>query len=267
MKAIEPKKNDKPLLIIKTGAAIHQAAADGDFEDWIAAGMNLSISRVVVCRVDQNEIPPVPDDISGAVITGSPAMVTDREEWSERTAEWLRGAVPAAVPILGICYGHQLLAHALGGRVASDPSGREIGTIEVRLETVAERDVLLGGLPSSFPAQATHQESVVELPPGAIELATSAHPANHAFRVGPCAWGVQFHPEFDDNVMRSYLKARSAALRDEGLDPESLMMRVRPAPVAAQVLGRFAEVIFRQGCGLDPEAKVTSDLRSSGQER
>lgn len=231
------------LMIIKTGAAIHQVAADGDFEDWIAAGMGVNVDTVRVCRVDQAEELPAPEGLAGVVITGSAAMVTDRLDWSEMTAEWLCGAVSSGLPILGICYGHQLLAHALGGRVASDPSGREIGTVEVLLDDSAASDLLFGGLPPVFGAQATHEQSVVQAPPGAVRLAESLHPANHAFRVGQCAWGVQFHPEFDDDVMRSYLQARAPALRDEGLNPEALLQSVRPAPVATGVLGRFAEIV------------------------
>ncbi len=241
------KKDDRPLLIIKTGAAIHQAAADGDFEDWIAAGMNLNGQSVRVCRVDQGEDLPDAEGLVGAVITGSPAMVTQRLGWSEATAEWLRRAVPSGLPILGICFGHQLLAHALGGQVGEDPSGREIGTVRIRLKSPASADPLFGKLPVIFDAQATHQESVVQLPPEAIELAASPHPANHAFRVGPCAWGVQFHPEFGEDVMRSYLQARAQPLREEGLDPESLVLDLRATPVATGVLGRFAEIVFRQG--------------------
>lgn len=241
---MNPGKNDRPLLIIKTGAVIHQAAESGDFEDWITAGMNLKGQPVTVCRVDQGEILPAPESIAGAVITGSPAMVTQRLDWSEETAGWLRGAVPAYLPILGICFGHQLLAHALGGRVAEDSSGREIGTVRIQLENSAASDPLFGNMPVIFDAQATHQESVIELPAEAVSLARSPHPANHAFRVGPCAWGVQFHPEFDDDVMRSYLLARAQPLRDEGLDPEALLQIVRPAPVAAGVLRKFAEIVF-----------------------
>ncbi|MEN8162773.1 MAG: glutamine amidotransferase [Acidobacteriota bacterium] len=236
--------NERPLLIIKTGSAIHQAAEHGDFEDWIVDGMNLNGQPVCVCRVDKGEDLPEAEGLIGVVITGSPAMVTERLNWSEKTAEWLRGAVPTGLPILGICFGHQLLAHALGGRVSADPAGREIGTVEVRLDSAAESDLLFRGIPPVFLAQATHEQSVIELPAESVALAESPHPANHAFRVGPCAWGVQFHPEFDDEVMESYLSARAPVLREEGLNPECLLDAVRPAPVAAGVLRRFSEIVF-----------------------
>ena len=241
---MKTEKNTKPLLIIKTGGTINGTESLGDFEDWIAAGMGLNGRPVRVCRVDQGEILPEPDGFSGVVVTGSPSMVTERLAWSEGTAEWLGRAVPTDIPILGICYGHQLLAHALGGLVAPDPSGREIGTVGVHLDASAGDDPLFVDFPPVFEAQATHQESVVDLPPGAVELARTAHPANHAFRVGACAWGVQFHPEFDDNVMRAYLQVRAPILRNEGLDPEVLRSEVRPTPVASSVLARFSEIVF-----------------------
>lgn len=233
----------KPLLIVKTGTAIHQAAGEGDFDDWITARMGVNGSPVVVRRVDLGERLPAPGTVAAAVVTGSSAMVTDRLDWSERTAEWLEGAVAAGIPTFGICYGHQLLAHAFGGRVGDDPAGREIGTVSVRRRPAAGGDALFGDVPEVFFAQATHEQSVVELPAGAIALADSDHPAVHAFRIGRCAWGVQFHPEFDDRVMRTYVRARAATLVNEGLDPDALLGEVRKAPVAAGLLRRFAEFV------------------------
>jgi len=231
------------MLIIKTGSAIHQVAELGDFDDWIRDGAGLSEERVVVCRVDEGDRLPEASEFAGAVITGSPAMVTERLPWSEQTAEWLTAAIDSGLALLGICYGHQLLAHALGGRVEPDPAGREIGTVSVKLTLDGEDDALLGLLPSVFQAQATHVESVTRLPHGAVELATSDHPANHAFRVGDMVWGVQFHPEFDEAVMRSYLEARANVIREEGLDPEALLAAVEPAERATEVLRRFAELV------------------------
>jgi GMP synthase (glutamine-hydrolysing) len=230
------------LLIIKTGAAIHQAAEFGDFDDWIRDGSGLGDDRIVVCRVDEGEILPGAAEFGAAIITGSPAMVTERLPWSERAADWLVDAAAARLPILGICYGHQLLAHAFGGLVEPDPSGREIGTVSVELNYEGADDALLGRLPDTFFAQATHVESVTRLPDGAVELARSEHPANHAFRIGELVWGVQFHPEFDDAVMRSYLEARADVIREEGLDPEALLANVKPAPRATGILRRFAEL-------------------------
>ena len=189
---------------------------------------------------------PAHDRIAGVVITGSHAMVSAREPWSEALVPWLRTAVQQQTPVLGICYGHQLLAHALGGRVEHHPEGVEIGTVTVELNDAATSDALLGSLPETFPAQAVHWQSVRRLPPGAVLLARSAHESHHAFRVGPRAWGLQFHPEFSDAALRAYLDGLGPLLADEGLDAAAIAARLRATPEAASVLPRFAQLVLSE---------------------
>lgn len=234
------------LWIIKTGDALPALrAAHGDFEDWIAQGLlpagptDALAVRTLDARTATEWLEP--GRVAGAVITGSPAMVTDREPWSERTAAWLAQLVAAQVPVLGICYGHQLLAHALGGEVARHPGGLEIGTVTVQRLPESADDALLGGLPQAFPAQVVHEQSVRRLPPGAVPLAANAHEAHHAFRVGHCAWGVQFHPEFSDAVMRDYVQCFAPSLRRSGIDAEALHGQVRATPDSSSLLARFAQ--------------------------
>ena len=125
--------------------------------------------------------------------------------------------------MLGICYGHQLLAHALGGEVGRNPRGREIGTVVVRRLAPAQHDPLLGVWSEAEPAHVTHLESVLALPAGAVRLAESDLDPVQAFTVGERAWGVQFHPEFDAETVRAYLLARTEKVRAEGLDPDALL--------------------------------------------
>jgi len=230
----------RPLLIVKTGQADTVVSARlGDFEDWIIDGLGAGAPPVEVWSVQNSGRLPSPGSLAAAVVTGSSAMVTSHEPWSERTAAWLREAATGGLPVLGICYGHQLLAHALGGSVAPNPRGREVGTVPLALSSDASTDPLLGGVVSPAPVQTTHLESVVELPPGVAALASSALDPNHAFRVGS-AWGVQFHPEFSPEVMRGYIEARRDELAAEGLDVERLLAEVTPSPLGTQVLRRFA---------------------------
>ena len=232
----------KPFLILETGAPIPSLRRHGGFGHWIRVAAGLHGRQVRQLAVTQGA--PLPDarDFAGVLVTGSGAMVTDREDWSERSAAWLRDAAHAGQALFGICYGHQLLAHALGGRVDWNPRGREMGTVALTLEADAANDPLFTGLPDRFLAQATHQQSVVSAPPQARVLARSGLDDCHAFRWGEATWGVQFHPEFNTGVMRGYIAARADALAEEGQCHRRLLQEVRPTPLARRVLRRFVHV-------------------------
>jgi GMP synthase (glutamine-hydrolysing) len=167
-------------------------------------------------------------------------MVTERLPWSETTAAWLRGTVEAGVPVLGICYGHQLLAHAFEGRVDNNPRGRHIGTVDVTLEPDGEGDALLGMGEPALHVPVSHMQAVLELPSGARRLARAALDENHAFAIGDRAWGVQFHPEFDAAIVRGYVAARRAQMLAEGLDPDAIERLARDTAHGPRVLSKFA---------------------------
>jgi GMP synthase (glutamine-hydrolysing) len=234
----------KPILIIKTGSTLASLRArQGDFEDWIVRGIGVDPVRCQIVDVQNREPLPPADCAAGAVITGSHDSVTDRAEWSERTAAWLRGAVEEELPVLGICYGHQLLAHALGGTIADNPRGHEFGTLDVTLNTSGLRDRLLGGLPNPVSVHLSHTQTVLALPPGSTPLAESAMDAHQAFRVGDRVWGVQFHPEFDAHVVRTYIQNDRARLLQEGQDPNHLLRTVRDTPYGDHILRRFLQIV------------------------
>jgi GMP synthase (glutamine-hydrolysing) len=120
------------------------------------------------------------------------------------TRTLLAEVVAADVPTLGICLGAQILAVANGGRVhVAAPPGHEAGIIQVDWRPEAATDALVGplldpGTPEdrrSTPMPSMHADAVVDLPRGAVWLAHSRQYPYQAFRLGACAWGVQFHPE------------------------------------------------------------------------
>ena len=114
----------------------------GRFPHWIRVAAGLEASEAVVVNVEQGDALPRREGFAGVIVTGSAAMVTDKAEWSERSADWLRDAAHDGMSLLGICYGHQLLAHALGGEVADNPAGRESGTVRIDLHPPAQEDPL-----------------------------------------------------------------------------------------------------------------------------
>lgn len=232
----------RPILILKTGSTIPAIRARrGDFELWFADAMSLAADDWHCVDVSQGDELPDAARFRGIVITGSPAMVTTREGWSERAGAWVKAAVDQCLPVLGVCYGHQLLAHALGGDVGPSPGGREMGTVTVKLTRAMHEDQLLHPLPDEFPAHMTHEESVLRLPPGIAPMGGTGQDTNAVFAVpGKRVWGVQFHPEFDAGIMRSYLEARRDTLEREGFKPESMIKQVTETPEARRILHRFA---------------------------
>jgi GMP synthase (glutamine-hydrolysing) len=245
-----------PILIVKTGDTLPElAATEGDFEHWIARGLRASGLPLAIAVADPRAPlgHPLPQPAALAesgtavVVTGSHAMVTDREAWSEATARWLGEAVALGVPVLGICYGHQLLAHAMGGQVAPHPGGLEMGTVTVQRTPQAAEDPLFSALPDTWSAPVAHRQSVRRLPPGALHLAGNGFETHHAYRVGRCAWGVQFHPEFSPAATRAYVAHLADDLRAQGQCPQTLETGVTDTPQAARVLARFAE-LAHQAC-------------------
>ncbi|MDO6441018.1 glutamine amidotransferase [Marinobacter sp. 2_MG-2023] len=231
------------VVILKTGST-YPAIKDqfGDFDEWFVRGLSPGLD-ITVLNTDAGELPGDPADWDGIVVTGSPAMVSDREPWSEKAAEWLAQAVDKAVPLLGVCYGHQLLAHALGGEVGYHPDGRESGTHSVALLESAQDDPLFRGMPGSFDAQLTHKQSVLRLPKDAILLGRNEFEPHQAFRVGKFAWGVQFHPEFSAAIMKAYLGVQAPDLEREGLDSQAMIDSVTSSPDASGLLERFSALV------------------------
>lgn len=177
-----------------------------------------------------------------AVIVGGAGAhsVTESYGFTAPLAELVRRLVGERRPLFGSCFGHQFLAAALGGRVITDLDRKEVGTHPVELTAAGEADPLFAGLPARFDVQFGHHDRVVELPPGATELARSALCPNQAFRLdGLPVWGCQFHVELDERRI-----LERAGIYQEGYLPgDDALARfaatLRPSPVASGLLRRF----------------------------
>ncbi len=233
----------KPIVVVRCGDAVKEVAARrGEFSSWIQAGVGDAWKGEWLehdLRTDTTR--PAPTSASAFILTGSSSNVTERAAWMIGAEPWLRDLCASGTPVLGICFGHQILAHALGGKVTKNPRGREIGTVAVA--KVAD-DPLWSGIGDPFAANATHVESVVELPPGAKLLATTSLDPNAAYALGDHVRCVQFHPEIDGDAMRGYIGARAHFMRDEGLDPEAALTRAHDAD-GATILKSFVRGFVR----------------------
>lgn len=139
----------------------------------------------------------LPDSgVDAAVLSGSWASVYWDLDWFDPLERWMRGAIDAGVPVLGVCFGHQFLADLLGGEVV----GRDAYELGYHAIEHVPDSRLFAGVPRSFTAFTAHSDDVVALPPGARKLAENDH-SLHAFRKDR-VFGVQFHPEFDPRTAK-----------------------------------------------------------------
>jgi len=238
----------KPVLLLQPGEKL--ATLDGipgDFADWIRTGMGVDNADARVIYPHLEQALPAPHAYRAVVVSGSSAMVTDHQPWIERLADWLRHAALAGIPTLGICFGHQLLAYALGGLVANNPRGTEAGTVPVKLTMAGTGNPLFRGVPAQVHLHVSHRQTVSCLPPGAQRLAHSELEGNQAFVANGSAWGIQFHPEFTTPVICGYLDYHSDHLRARGGDPVALQRNIQETPFGRVILSNFSALAQAAG--------------------
>jgi len=226
------------VLVLQCGSVGREGVRRfGDFPEWFARPL-APLVRLRVVRPYAERLPSLAD-LDGILVTGSLASVTRPEPWMEDAAGFLRDAT-RSLPVLGVCFGHQLLAWALGGRVERNPAGLEAGTGEVRLTEAGRRDPLFSGLPDRLPAQQMHEDHVPAPPPGATLLAEGSVTPVQAFASGR-ARGIQFHPEIDARVMRCLVERDRRVVEAHapgGAEP--VLASIRETPEAARVLHNWA---------------------------
>lgn len=229
------------IAILKTGSTHPRLRAIfGDFEDWFQ--QQISHGHFTTFDIAGGDNLPGFEDFDGYIITGSPAMVTEQAPWSEAIKPWLMQLAERDKPLLAVCYGHQLLAEAFGGKTGWHPEGREIGTVNITLTDQGQQDALLGFLPKHFTAQVTHAQSALTLPDTAILLACNDYEPHQAFRIGATLWGIQFHPEFSADIMRGYIFETSEKLIQSMHPIKALLSGVKTADANTKVIQRFVEL-------------------------
>jgi GMP synthase-like glutamine amidotransferase len=191
--------------------------------------------ELVVYDVIGGEVPSDPGECDAWITTGSRYSVNDDEPWIRQLEHFVREVAKEEVPFVGVCFGHQLIAKALGGKVVKSDRGWGVGAKEV----IVREDLELG---PSYTVLTSHQDQIDSLPPGAEILGWNEHCPISMLGVGENMIGIQGHPEFDSAYSKALMESRRGSLIpeetvDEGMS--SLDREIDGDPLVEWILQRF----------------------------
>lgn len=215
----------KPILVVQHAGDCPPALVG----DWLVdAG-----ARTAVVRPYAGDELPVPDgltDFSGLLVLGGPMGALDDDcPWLTPVKRLVGAAGRIDLPTLGICLGHQLIAVALGGAVATNPRGQQLGVLDVGWTAAAATDELFGPLAGEARGVQWNDDIVAQLPEDAVLLAATLHGEVQAARYAPRTWGVQLHPEVDVAVVAAWAASDAGSHESQGIDQAALLADIEGA--------------------------------------
>ena len=151
---------------------------------------------------------------SAWIILGSKYSVYDHVEWIELFKKHIIKGVEMGIQMLGICFGHQIIASALGAKVVNNKQGWELGSSNINLTSSGSKSLLFKGLHETFEVYESHHDTVVDIPEEINVLAQNEY-GLQSFSYSDYVFGVQFHPEFSYDVMKAYYEARKNKLKNK----------------------------------------------------
>ena len=162
------------------------------------------------------------NEVDALILTGSPRSVYEELDWMKNLENKIRKLQSMEIPVLGICFGHQLIAKSLGGEVKLNPEGWELGAYPIQLTEDGMKSKILSGINDNDIVYQSHRDCITCLPNNAIKLAFN-NKGIQAFSINKYIYGVQFHPEFSWAVIKKYVSIRSAMgiLVDDQNTPKS----------------------------------------------
>ena len=192
----------------------------------------------------RGEMLPEAEGVAAAIVLGGAMGVhdTDRHPFLHDVKRFIAGMVAREVPFLGICLGGQLLADVLGATVTYNSPHREKGTLPVTLTEEGMGDPLFAGVVREFVSFQWHNDSFL-VPEGGIHLASSPACPGQAFRYGPVAYGTQFHPEVDRQIIADWSSWRpSTAARAEQFLSDFAVRRTEYDAASHMILLNFLRI-------------------------
>ena len=196
----------KHIIILNCGPGLAEVRNEfGIAVEWIQRAVDGSKFKFTSMDVYDGAMPNY-DDGDAWIITGASESVYDDLDWIVELELVIKQAIEVEKPILGICFGHQLLVQGMGGKVERNSKGWDLGSYPM-VEMVDHH--LFNNINTNDYFYNSHQDIVADLPNGCISLAHNKM-GNQAFRYGKRIYGVQFHPEFTHSIMKKYVEVRQS---------------------------------------------------------
>lgn len=193
--------------ILMTGHALDELQEKiGDYDAMFANLLKGHGFDFAAYNVVDEEYPTSPDEADGWLITGSKHGVYEDHPWIPALEAFIRKIYAAGVPLIGVCFGHQIIAQALGGKVEKFSGGWSVGQTYYTID----------GKPVAL--NAWHQDQIVEVPQGAQVIGSSDFCANAALVYGDKILSIQPHPEFTAEILGDIIR-----LRGKGVVPDPLL--------------------------------------------
>ena len=202
----EPDFSDLKIAVIQTGRSIEESRDQhGDYDDMCKALFGRAPEEADTFAVLDGEFPESLEGYDLVVVTGSKHGVYEPHGWIAPAEQLVRDAFEKGIKLVGICFGHQLIAQALGGTVEKGDVGFIVGAVDYEIE-------LSKGQPTQLRLFAWHQDQVVKIPDGAEVIAVSDQCRYAGLKYDDRAITFQPHPEFTKAYMKDLIEARRGAV-------------------------------------------------------
>jgi GMP synthase (glutamine-hydrolysing) len=203
-------------------------------------------------------LPELTEDVRGVLVMGGLMGVPEIDEmpWMQDEVELLRRAHEQGIPLLGICLGAQMLAHALGGKVTRRATP-QVGLFNLARSPEGIEDAIFGGFPDGGRVVLVNKDEVTNLPPGAVVMTAAASgpeaSGTPAWRLGETTYAVQFHPEIDPDLLQFWRdQGFDEGIVNAGVDPTQFLEQVTTEArflraVGLALVGRWIDVVVGKG--------------------
>ncbi len=194
----------KNILVIKYGDTYPEILDKyGSFDDWVIEQSNLPRNVFKIFDLSKGQKLRHPGEYIAAIITGSHHNVNEKSQWISYLKDWIITAQYSNTYVLGICFGHQIIAEALGGKVSQNKKGLHIGADKISLSKEGINDPLFKNINKNTRYYFSHNYSIDQAPEQSEVLANNDKCSVAAFKKNKL-YGVQFHPEFTGNIFEMY---------------------------------------------------------------